>query len=1106
MAGFLILPGLLMNTARNLSRFIKNISEANSNKRIIRMTKGNYRYSIIADDSTIEKPLLDDRKYRYIKLEQNSLHVLLISDEQADKSAASLDVNVGSFADKEYKISGLAHFCEHLLFMGTEKYPEENEYSSYLSKHSGHSNAYTAPEHTNYYFEVGSDHLEGALDRFSQFFISPLFSKSCQDREIKAVDSENKKNLQSDLRRLHQLEKETSNKSHPFNGFSTGNYRTLHTDPTERGLNVREILIDFYKKHYSANIMSLVVLGKEDLDTLSSWSAEMFSAIKNNGFNRPYYGGEVIYKQENLNKLLRAEPVMDSHKIELSFMVPDDQETSWESKPSSYYSHLLGHESDGSILYFLKLKGWVNELSAGGYKACQGSSLFSLELDLTVEGLDNWKKVVVHIFQYLNLVLTDEPKYWIWKELSEMSAINFKFKQKQRAADTVSRISNSLYKFWDNLYIPPQYILSSSILRTFDAKKIKEYGSYLAPDNFRILLVSQNLDGLNLEEKWYGTKYSYSDLSEQFKDEIQNAGFNPNFHLPHPNEFIPSTFDITKQKSESPLKHPFLIKDTNKLQVWFKQDDQFEVPKAVVELLIHLPSSNESCRTALFSTLLADLIDDFLVEISYYANLVGLHFKINQWRDGLCINVSGYNDKLPVFLSDVLQKIISFDPSEERLEIMKVKLRQSLNNFFYEPPYYQVGTHLLTLVNEKTYTSQQKLDELDKGISFEEVKKFVHETIWKNGLFAEVLIQGNFNVNDASKIAEDIDHHFKAFVPIEREKQKIRPIISLLTHVIPSKTWLRYEVDLKDPNNVNSCIEYFIQVSTSPDELKLSVLTELLATVMRESCFNQLRTKEQLGYVVFSGLKVLRTSFGIRILVQSERSTSYLEFRIDEFLEKFGRYVNSELTDEGFAKFKQSLRVKKLAKLRNLQEEVNKFWNAISSGYFDFQESERHVEVLDTLAKEEFVKFYNDYVLNISGNSARLVLHLKSQNTPPLEHKRLLHASILNFCYRKELTVSSEIVDQMIEQYLSPEDLVPSIMPSIQSLSQESDNSSLEDELLAAIKGDLISITPEFYPKGELIESVETFKSSYPLSGPPEPISDLSTFYYPTHSDDHAHL
>lgn len=73
--------------------------------------------------------------------------------------------------------------------MGSEKYPKENEYSEYLSKHSGYSNAYTSSDCTNYYFEVGPDFLEGALDRFAQFFIAPLFDPSCTDREIRAVDS-----------------------------------------------------------------------------------------------------------------------------------------------------------------------------------------------------------------------------------------------------------------------------------------------------------------------------------------------------------------------------------------------------------------------------------------------------------------------------------------------------------------------------------------------------------------------------------------------------------------------------------------------------------------------------------------------------------------------------------------------------------------------------------------------------------------------------------------------------------------------------------------------------------------------------------------------------
>jgi insulysin len=67
----------------------------------------------------VDKPLLDDRSYRVIKL-PNQLEVLLIHDADTDKASAAMDVNVGSFSDVK-DLPGIAHAVEHLLFMGTEK-------------------------------------------------------------------------------------------------------------------------------------------------------------------------------------------------------------------------------------------------------------------------------------------------------------------------------------------------------------------------------------------------------------------------------------------------------------------------------------------------------------------------------------------------------------------------------------------------------------------------------------------------------------------------------------------------------------------------------------------------------------------------------------------------------------------------------------------------------------------------------------------------------------------------------------------------------------------------------------------------------------------------
>lgn len=174
----------------------------------------------------IHKPDIDDREYELVKL-KNDLNVLLVSDKNTDFSAAAMNVGVGHFHDPE-EVSGIAHFLEHMLFLGTKKFPDESSYQTFIQKHGGGTNAYTDMQNTNYYFSVGKDHLEGALDRFSQFFISPLLNEEVTEREMKAVHSEHQKNLQNDVWRIFQLMKSKASSEHPFHKFGTGKFSSIH--------------------------------------------------------------------------------------------------------------------------------------------------------------------------------------------------------------------------------------------------------------------------------------------------------------------------------------------------------------------------------------------------------------------------------------------------------------------------------------------------------------------------------------------------------------------------------------------------------------------------------------------------------------------------------------------------------------------------------------------------------------------------------------------------------------------------------------------------------------------------------------------------------------
>ena len=162
------------------------------------------------------RPDHDKKSYRLITL-KNNLECLLVSDtslefvaedsEEEDAteidsgsesiesnifqghSAVCLTVGAGSFQDPQ-ECQGTAHFLEHMLFMGSKKYPKENDFEVFLSKNGGSSNAYTESEHTVYYFSSVVEALPKALDILANFFIDPLFSTNAIDREINAIENE----------------------------------------------------------------------------------------------------------------------------------------------------------------------------------------------------------------------------------------------------------------------------------------------------------------------------------------------------------------------------------------------------------------------------------------------------------------------------------------------------------------------------------------------------------------------------------------------------------------------------------------------------------------------------------------------------------------------------------------------------------------------------------------------------------------------------------------------------------------------------------------------------------------------------------------------------
>ena len=883
------------------------------------------------------------------------------------------------------------------------QFPSENEYSQYLTSHSGYANAYTAATETNYFFEVaasaeahstkssngevngtvheapsanaedGKSPLYGALERFAPFFICPLFLEDTLDRELRAVDSENKKNLQSDHWRFAQLDKSLSNSKHPYHHFSTGNLQTLRDDPRKRGVEIRKEFMKFHDKHYSANRMKLVVLGKECLDTLEQWVANLFAGVKNKNLPSNRWDDAQPYAPEDLLTQVFAKPVMDNRSLDLFFLYRDEDNL-YKSHPSRYMSHLIGHEGPGSILAYIKAKGWANGLSAGAATVCHGAGIFELSIRLTKDGLANYKEVTKTVFQYISLIKSTPPQEWIVDEMKGMNEVDFRFKQKTPASSFTNKLSSIMQKPF-----PREWLLSGQrLIREFDEKAIAEALTYLRADNFRLTLVSQEFPGdWDKKEKWYGTEYRYENIPADFQEEIRQAISSTanerpkELHLPHRNEFIPKRLSVEKREVAEPAKTPKLIRNDPGVRVWWKKDDRFWVPKATLKVMLRSPLVLITPENVVKANLYCWLVKDVLDEYSYDAEIAGLEYDLIHTSLGLGIDVHGYNDKMPVLLEKVLHNMRDLQIKPERFQIVKERLLRGHRNHEFMVPYQQVGEYTRWLGTERSWINDDLLAEVPH-LTLDDISNFYPQLL--NQTHIEVLAHGNLHKEDALRMTSLIETTLKPRV-LPKAQWPVRR-----TLILPEGSDYTYRRALGDPANINNCIEYYLQVDTVADQL-LRAKVQLLAQLGDEKAFNQLRTKEQLGYVVHTSARPATTGIGYRFIIQSERSTDYLEARINALLVQLGEAIRAMPAAE-FEGHRRSLIAKRLERLKNLNEELLRFWSHIAGEYYCFLQADIDAENLRAITQQDMVDFFDYYISPSSPHRAKVSVHLRAQATP----------------------------------------------------------------------------------------------------------------------------
>lgn len=934
---------------------------------------------------------LDTRSFRALTL-ANRLSVVLVSDALSERAAASMDVQVGSFSDPP-DIPGLAHFLEHMLFLGTVKYPDEASYNAYLSSHGGSSNAYTASENTNFHCElvatrpapgsVTPPNFREALDRFAQFFIAPAFTESATDRELNAVHSEFEKNLQNDSWRSTQVIKSCANPAHPYSYFNIGSRETLHDTPRRNGIDIRKALLAFHARYYSANLMKLAIVAPYDLDTLQSWVVDLFSEVENRDVDHPWRAYQHIppLLPDQIPRQFDLLTIKDIRQLEITWLTPSVLED-YRSKPTSLLCRLLGDEGHGSILSVLKARDWGDQVFAG-MQTYRTFGMMYVSVTLTKTGVSHVDDIIQLIYEYIRLLRKTGVPEWFFKEQRTVAENAFRFREREGAFGLAIRLADSLQ------LVPPEDCLSSYLFHEYAPEKISRILDCLTPENGIVSVAGRFIaDKVSTKERWFGMSYHVEAIEEPRLHRWRHSEKSPGedeLSLPMPNDLIPTDFTILGKplpEGHGETEGPCRILRNELMEVHYKLDQTFMRPKAVIVLKFATPLANQSPWQVVMSSLFGDLLEDALTEYSSIAERAGYWYSFEVLGEGVQLSVGGYSHRIGNLLKDVVEKMKGFQADPVRFEMIRDFLERFYVNFEKKPPTSHATYSLGRLLYEPHWSIKDQLECLrDDSVSIEAMHVYSQQLLSK--AYMTALVYGNISEDVAIDIVRSVQHTLD-FKPLPDDQRPQRRVVK---PPLGGRVFSRQAHP--NLNDKNSAIEVYYQtepLGNFPEDVKV----DLLASILEDPVFHELRTKQQLGYIVHEGLFYRDSVGGVYFRIQSTVACpDELLRRIDEFLIDVRKGLLETMSDEKFQTYVKALVARRSEPDKTLSSRASRFWGELGTGYMQYDRAEKEIEALHSVTKDEVVQVFDDYIAENGSKRRRIVAQVFGALHPFAERQPL---------------------------------------------------------------------------------------------------------------------
>ncbi len=870
----------------------------------------------------------ESREFKYGILE-NGLKYTIIKDDDTTISNIVMSVRTGAFYEPVEHM-GLAHFLEHMLFMGSKKYKDEHYFMNRLSDLGGESNAYTDLFETVYFLHVLSKNLKEILDIFSRFFIDPLFDINCVSREINAVNSEHMKNLNSDMWINRQLILGLTNKDSSSNRFTTGSHETLGNDIDK----LRSEMIKFYTKYYCANNMTLTIISNLNIIDVEAMIKEFFHNIVNNVVEHPKF--DDIKFNSYLNEYI-FRPVKDNSYI-LYY---------WDVKPFFDYLYdktidiidkIINLNSEHNLKNILIKSNYSNGMMTNYLENGIFILMVNISSDNIKEAIYNINIIVRNYFDNLNKLDWES----LYKYILEVDEFNYNHFNKEDNSELAIDTSLNMHYFpVENIYNGKRLVITKNFKKIFEVLKLLVFNKVNIIYGTKEKLNACRKEDIRLEPYY---KKKYCKLSKTFINLTKNI--NLNINIPINNNLIISPVHITNLNM-----YNIPIRLTNNF--WYGGVSKFNENIVYGSIYINHKYLYNTPKTAIITNIAINIINYYIQMLFFQELSMGYKVIYNNKnvKGFISLCIIGHNYNYIEFFNKVLEKLRNIKISNSIINLFINKKKETLKDMSKLSPWEYINMITQEKIFDYVFNLQEYLN-VFSSINNQLIISRIRQLIYFNNLPILTVIYGNINKKDLDKI---YTYNINSL---------IRPSPTIYSKCIKSSQ--KYFIT-KHPNNKekNKCVQIILRYNTSSGynfNPLLSAKFLILNDMISKPAFDELRTKQQLGYLVNAQM-VFDGSYYIKIKVQSELDERIVISKINDFLLLFNNMLNNYNIDN-FELIKKSIYLKLNKKYANIKSMFTDYSAEIYDRHYVFDRKIITSNALSKIKLNDIKKLYHSILEN----------------------------------------------------------------------------------------------------------------------------------------------